>query len=283
MPVYFSTGQVVKYEAEDGTLSGSLNIQKTYPTYTGTGYVTGFAKSSDNIHLNITQNLHGEGWHIVKIRYANPLHNANTMSLYVNGRKSKIIRLSQNNDDNDAAHNWTNYSCILYFKNGTSNAIDLQCDRGDDGRGVNIDYLEVATETTYDDGKSIAPSATATASSGIASNAIDGCAQDSAHEWSASGTTGEWIRLDWTSAQAIDKIRLYNKMGGNNQVLSGTLSFSDGTTVPVGKLQGDGEAGCVVTFPPKTVTWVKFTVNTVKRGTSSSGLGAFEVYEVHAQ
>ena len=71
---------------------------------------------------------------------------------------------------------------------------------------------------------------------------------------------------------------MYDKLDTRDQVLSGTLSFSDGSTLPVGRLQNDGQAGTVITFPPKTVTWLKLTIDKVRSGTVHAGLGRFEVY-----
>ena len=76
-------------------------------------------------------------------------------------------------------------------------------------------------------------------------------------------------------------VRLYDKLNMRDQVMSGTLSFSDGSTLPVGRLQNDGQAGTVIAFPPKTVTWMKLTIDKVSRGTVHAGLGQFEVYAIH--
>ncbi len=62
--------------------------------------------------------------------------------------------------------------------------------------------------------------------------------------------------------------------------MSASLLFSDGSTLPVGRLQNDGQAGTVLVFPPKTVTWMKLTIDKVSSGTVSAGLGQFEVYAV---
>jgi hypothetical protein len=276
MPVYFSTGAVVKYEAENATLSGGVNVQTTYPAYSGTGYVTGFSGSTDKVHFDLTTNVNGQGWHIVKIRYTNPLHNANTMSVYVNGQKSRLIQLAENNSDNTTAHDWTETSNIYYFNNGTSNTLEIRCDSGDTCDGVKFDYIQVSTEQTYNEGQDIAPAATATASSGTAASANKGYV-DYSTEWTASGTTG-WLNLDWgTTTKIINKTTLYDKADTTNQVTSGTLTFSDGSSVPVGKLQNDGKAGTLVTFPLKAVTWARFTVNSVKSGTTNAGLGEIMV------
>ena len=50
--------------------------------------------------------------------------------------------------------------------------------------------------------------------------------------------------------------------------------------VPVGRLQNDGQAGTVIAFPPKTVTWMRLTIDKVRSGTVRTGLGQFEVYAV---
>jgi hypothetical protein len=63
-----------------------------------------------------------------------------------------------------------------------------------------------------------------------------------------------------------------------DQVTSGTLTFSDGSSLPVGKLQNDGQAGTIVTFPPRKINWLKFSVGAVRQGTSTAGLGEIEIY-----
>ena len=78
--------------------------------------------------------------------------------------------------------------------------------------------------------------------------------------------------------RSIERVKLYDKINKRDQVTSGTLSFSDGSDLPVGLLQNDGQAGTVITFPPKTVTWVKLTITKVRAGTVNAGLGHFEVY-----
>src|SRR5262249_22068802 len=112
MPVYFSTGQVARYEAEAAARSGGVTVQNSYTSFSGSGYATEVLGASDKITFNLTQNVSGTGWHIVKIRYANPSQNANTMSVYVNGSKAKTVRLAENNNDNDPNHDWTNRSDI---------------------------------------------------------------------------------------------------------------------------------------------------------------------------
>ena len=107
---------------------------------------------------------------------------------------------------------------------------------------------------------------------------VDGWPGDYTKEWATvGGKAGSWIRLDWSSAYTVDHVVLYDRPNLNDQVLSGTLLFSDGTSVPVGSLPDDG-TGLTVTFGSRTVTWVRFTVNTVKSTTFNIGLAEMEVY-----
>jgi hypothetical protein len=165
----------------------------------------------------------------------------------------------------------------IYYLNHGDNTFEIRQDEGDRAGGVMIDYVAVSRQPTHNEGRNVAPLAAATASSGDPAGSIKGCV-DGRREWSADGAAGEWVRLDWPSpVKGVDKIVLYDKASTAEQVTSGTLSFSDGATVPVGKLQNDGAAGTVVTFAPKTIQWVKFTVDSVRAGTTHAGLAEMEV------
>ena len=84
--------------------------------------------------------------------------------------------------------------------------------------------------------------------------------RDTRSEWSAGAAVGAWLRLDWAAPQAVDRVLLYDRPNTTDQTTSGTLTFSDGTTLEVGALPDDASRGLTVRFPARTVTWVKFTV-----------------------
>ena len=71
--------------------------------------------------------------------------------------------------------NWADRSDIYYLKHGR-NTFEIRQDPGDSGEGLMIDYLAVSREPTCDEGRNIAPEATATSSSGEAAKAVSGCA-----------------------------------------------------------------------------------------------------------
>jgi len=271
-PLYLSTGAVDAYEAENAALDGP-HVAAESRGFTGSGYVTGFAKTGDKVAFALN-NIHGTGWHIVRIHYTAQLNaNARTLSVYVNGRKSRRVILSAGNEKAP----WFDRSDIYYLKDG-ANTFEVRCDEGDVADGILLDSIIVSREPTHGDGRNVAPEAKATASSGKADDAAKGCV-DWQREWKAKGTKGEWLQLGWAQAKKIQKVLLYDLVSTRTQVTSGTLTFSDGSSVPVGKLQNDGHAGTIVTFEPKTVRWVRFTVNAVREGTEQAGLGEMEVYE----
>ncbi len=120
-----------------------------------------------------------------------------------------------------------------------------------------------------------------TPSSGqLGTSAVDGFIQGypgyAPWEWATQGElAGAWINLSWPSPVTISQVALYNRQDLVDDVLSGTLSFSDGTAVPVGQLPINGNA-FLVSFAPKTVTSMKFTVDDAVG--QNIGLAEIEVY-----
>lgn len=98
--------------------------------------------------------------------------------------------------------------------------------------------------------------------------AIDGITT-AAGEW-VSTETNPWLRIDWVNSHTVDRVVLFDR-GGSAHANSGTLTFSDGTSVPVTGIPTDGSAK-VVSFPARPVTWVRFQVT----GGSGSGVGLAE-------
>jgi hypothetical protein len=134
-------------------------------------------------------------------------------------------------------------------------------------------------------GTNLALSATATAStqasgqdaSKIRDGFTDGYPTNFAHEWASIGQgAGAWAQLTWGSAQSVSSVTLFDRPNGDDNALSGTLTFSDGSSVPVGALTNSG-AAVTVSFAARSVTWVRFTVNSVSANTYNVGLAEFEV------
>jgi hypothetical protein len=152
----------------------------------------------------------------------------------------------------------------------------------------NPDTVTVTVPATGSANVARTQNATATASTQntadgqTAAKAIDGSPlgypADYSHEWVTTRQgAGAWIQLTWNNAMTLDHVVLYDRPNLSDQITGGTLTFSDGTSVPVGSLNNDGSA-VSVPFAPRSVTWVRFTATSVRAGTSSAGLAEFEAW-----
>lgn len=97
-------------------------------------------------------------------------------------------------------------------------------------------------------------------------------------EWASAGErAGAWLLLTWSSPQTVDRVRLFDRPNGADQVTGGVLTFSDGSTVEVPALDNWGEA-TEVAFSPRSTTSLRFTVTSVGDWTSNIGLSEIEVF-----
>jgi hypothetical protein len=111
----------------------------------------------------------------------------------------------------------------------------------------------------------IAPFATVSVSSvqesgdALAPGVADGIADS--RGWVTEGeTAGAWIRLDWGAPATVLGVDLYDLPNLTENVLSGTLTFDDGSTIPVESLPPGG-APRRIRFQAKTVRSVVFRID----------------------
>ena len=155
-----------------------------------------------------------------------------------------------------------------------------------DGRGGSASSWVDVTVTPSNSSGNVAQLATATASS-VANSAagqtaekvidgfVSGYPVDAQREWASAGElAGAWIQLTWTTPVSISQSVLHDRINTVDQILGGTLRFSDGSSLLVGALP-DGGAGLTTNFASRTVTWIRFEV-TSARG-DSVGLAEWEV------
>lgn len=146
---------------------------------------------------------------------------------------------------------------------------------------VNVTVLGVGSST-----ENIASQALATASSeaedqpasAVTDGVADGWPGDGTREWSSNGErSGAWLKLQWIAPMTVSRVVLFDRPNADDFITSGVLTFSDGSSVPVGALLNGG-GGVEISFAPRTVTWVKFTVNSVSAETQNIGLSEVQVY-----
>lgn len=114
---------------------------------------------------------------------------------------------------------------------------------------------------------------------GAVDGVVGGYPGDKSQEWSAGGTVGATLTLTWATPQTIDRIRLYDRPNTTDQITSGEVTFSDGTTLPVGALPDDAKTPLELRFPAKVVTSLTFKVTGVKTGTQNAGLAEIAVFQ----
>jgi hypothetical protein len=111
----------------------------------------------------------------------------------------------------------------------------------------------------------IAPLATVTVSSidefderlggGVADGVVD------TKEWVArEEMAGAWIKLNWDRPALVTEIALYDRPDRVDNVLSGTLTFDDGTSIAVPALPAAGSPWHI-TISPKVVHWLMFRID----------------------
>jgi hypothetical protein len=79
----------------------------------------------------------------------------------------------------------------------------------------------------------------------------------------------------------VTRIHLADRTNSNDGINGGTLTFSDGSEVEVPALPNDGALNDIG-IVPRTVSWVRFTVDSVSDETANVGLAEFEVLGLSA-
>ena len=80
-------GQGTKYEAENGTLTGSVSVLTDLTGFSGTGYVGRFENDGDRVSVSFT--LAQGGWYKLHIGYAGPYGDKKNI-LGINGSTAEV-------------------------------------------------------------------------------------------------------------------------------------------------------------------------------------------------
>lgn len=99
------------------------------------------------------------------------------------------------------------------------------------------------------------------------------------HEWISQEKSTAMIRLNWDEAVTISKVWLFDLPDLKDQVLSGLLVFSDGSSLRVGELPNDARLAREISFPAKKITWLAFIIDSVSQETRNAGLAEIAVFK----
>jgi len=108
---------------------------------------------------------------------------------------------------------------------------------------------------------------------------ITGYPGDYTKEWATFGGAGSWLKLTWSSPQTVDNIVLYDRPNLVDQITSGNIQFSDGSSVTIGTLNNNGSA-VPITFSAKTITSLQLNITSVSASTQNVGLSEIQVYKL---
>jgi hypothetical protein len=115
---------------------------------------------------------------------------------------------------------------------------------------------------------------------GALDGVVDKKSKNTLNEWVSDGETNTaFIRLNWKEPQTISKIWLFDRPDLKNQVTSGMLVFSDGSTIEVTALSNDASTAKEITFAGKKVTWLAFIITSVTATTTNAGLAEIAVFK----
>jgi len=115
---------------------------------------------------------------------------------------------------------------------------------------------------------------------GAIDGVVDPESKNKLNEWiSDEEGASAFIRLLWEKPEKITKIWLFDRPDLEDQITSGMLVFSDGSTINVSELPNDARSCKEIVFPEKMVTWLSFIVTGVSKSTKNVGLAEIAVFK----
>jgi Glycosyl hydrolases family 16 len=97
-------------------------------------------------------------------------------------------------------------------------------------------------------------------------------------DWTASRPAGAWVQLDWARPRELTSIALVGSRRSGSALSAATLTFGDGSRLPVGAVLADPDRPTVVSFMPRVTTSVRITIQGVT-GADPLVLGELRAYQ----
>lgn len=129
----------------------------------------------------------------------------------------------------------------------------------------------------------VSAEASSATGSQTAAAAIDGSILgypvDATREWATTGgKEGSWLQVTFPRPVATDVVVLHDRPNTRDRIRTCRLSFSDGSAVPCPAPLDDAGGPTTITFPARTTTSIRLTIDGVSSTTGSVGLAEFEAY-----
>ena len=146
---------------------------------------------------------------------------------------------------------------------------------------VNITDAVVSDDTS--DGNEAAVAAATTSVGGSDAHALqDGSGSAGAagigSEWTVNQPAGAWIQLNWDRPREIASVELMGSTRSVSSVGSATLTFGDGSKLPVGGVVSTPDQPTIMSFMPRVTRSVRITIDHAT-GTGPLTLSELRVYQ----
>lgn len=124
------------YEAESANFLGGMSHNNDHPDFSGTGFAAGFQNNGQGVRFDVNAPKAGEYSLVLRYACGDTDSNGQSISVYVNGAKTRIMVNSLRTWDD-----WGDSVLTINLNEGV-NSISVQKDDGDDG-SINLDYITV--------------------------------------------------------------------------------------------------------------------------------------------
>lgn len=96
-------------------------------------------------------------------------------------------------------------------------------------------------------------------------------------DWVVEQPQGAWVQLDWQHPQELSSVQVVGSPRSSASLRSATLTFGDGTTIPIGAVLASTDRPTVVSFMPRVTRSVRLSVDAINGG-GALALGELRVY-----
>ncbi len=96
-------------------------------------------------------------------------------------------------------------------------------------------------------------------------------------DWVVDKPGGAWVQMNWQHPEELTSVEVVGSTRSSTAVSSATLTFGDGTTLPIGAVLATPDRPTIVGFMPRVTRSVRLTIDGVT-GTGPLALGELRLY-----
>ncbi len=97
-------------------------------------------------------------------------------------------------------------------------------------------------------------------------------------DWIINEPRGAWVQLDWSRPRELTGVAIAGSSGSTAGIGAATVTFDDGSRLPVGAVLNEPDRPTVVSFMPRLVRSMRLTIDGVD-GSGSLALGELRAYQ----